>query len=304
MAVTINLNLPDEITVGTTDVVSGVDGTLIRNEGGKVGDTDYTIPKTDGTSGQVLTTNGAGVVSWQSPESGLTIGTTPITSGTVGRVLFEGSGNVLQEDSALFWDNTNKRLGVGATPSTSVRLDVRAQGALGSDIAFRVRNSANTADLFRLSGNGDIEWSDGIYSAGMQVFYSSIRFKYGGAGFGSRVEFNNSGIQLDYAGNISLGTPTNFGGGTGQIIVKTATAPTSNGADQFHLYSKDIVAGNAAPHFRTENGAVVKLYQETTSVAAATLVSGGGTALTDTDTFDGYTLKQIVKALRNQGLLA
>lgn len=44
--------------------------------------------------------------------------------------------------------------------------------------------------------------------------------------------------------------------------------------------------------------------QPTTAVAAATLVGGGGTTLTDTDTFDGYTLKQIVKALRNTGILA
>jgi hypothetical protein len=42
--------------------------------------------------------------------TGLTVGTTPITSGTVGRVLFEGTGNVLQESANLFWDNTNGRL--------------------------------------------------------------------------------------------------------------------------------------------------------------------------------------------------
>ena len=46
------------------------------------------------------------------------------------------------------------------------------------------------------------------------------------------------------------------------------------------------------------------IVQPTTSIASATLASLGGTALTDTDTFDGYTLKQIVKALRNSGLLA
>lgn len=46
------------------------------------------------------------------------------------------------------------------------------------------------------------------------------------------------------------------------------------------------------------------IVQPTTSVGAATLVSNGGTALTDTDTFDGYTLKQIVKALRDIGALA
>ena len=46
------------------------------------------------------------------------------------------------------------------------------------------------------------------------------------------------------------------------------------------------------------------IVQPTTGVASATRVGGGGTALTDTDTFDGYTLAQIVKALRNIGALA
>jgi len=46
------------------------------------------------------------------------------------------------------------------------------------------------------------------------------------------------------------------------------------------------------------------IVQPTTAVAAATRVGGGGTTVTDTDTFDGYTLAQIVKALRNIGALA
>jgi hypothetical protein len=46
------------------------------------------------------------------------------------------------------------------------------------------------------------------------------------------------------------------------------------------------------------------IVQPTTAVASATRVGGGGTALTDTDTYDGYTLAQIVKALRNIGALA
>ena len=46
------------------------------------------------------------------------------------------------------------------------------------------------------------------------------------------------------------------------------------------------------------------IVQPTTAVAAATRVGGGGTTVTDSDTFDGYTLAQIVKALRNIGALA
>lgn len=98
--------------------------------------------------------SGGGTVLEVFAVGGLTIGTTAIASGTIGRILFEATGNVLQQDSTLFWDNTNKRLGIGATPSSTVRLDIRAQGALSTDIAFRVRNSADSADLFNVLGNG------------------------------------------------------------------------------------------------------------------------------------------------------
>jgi hypothetical protein len=53
-----------------------------------------------------------------SAATGLTIGTTPISSGTIGRVLFQGTGNVLQQSGNLFWDSTNNRLGIGTdTPA-------------------------------------------------------------------------------------------------------------------------------------------------------------------------------------------
>jgi len=51
------------------------------------------------------------------PPTGITIGTTAITSGTVGRVLFEGTGNVVQESANLFWDATNNRLNYKARRS-------------------------------------------------------------------------------------------------------------------------------------------------------------------------------------------
>lgn len=111
---------------------------------------------------------------FKSPSGGsggstITVGTTPITSGVDGRVLFQ-SGGVVQQDSSLFWDNTNKRLGVGATPSTSVRLDVRAQGALSTDIAFRVRNSADTRNFLVVNGAGDV-FNNGAGGVTSNTFY-------------------------------------------------------------------------------------------------------------------------------------
>lgn len=71
-----------------------------------------------GSNGTILTSNGTSA-SWQAASATLVVGTSAITSGTIGRVLFQGTGNVLQQSANLFWDNTNGRLSIGgsATPS-------------------------------------------------------------------------------------------------------------------------------------------------------------------------------------------
>jgi hypothetical protein len=74
---------------------------------------------------------------------------------------------------------------------------------------------------------------------------------------------------------------------------KNVILDTTTGTKIGTASSQKLSFWNAAP-----------IVQPTTAVAAATLIGGGGTTITDTDTFDGYTLKQIVKALRNTGILA
>ena len=108
------------------------------------------------------------------PPSGITIGTTAITSGTVGRVLFEGTGNVVQESANLFFDSVNNRFGVGGTPTTTFDLigtsvscllirsgstnmiQTASSGIAGSDFRFRLftANQAQTLDLY---GSGDYD---------------------------------------------------------------------------------------------------------------------------------------------------
>lgn len=66
---------------------------------------------------------------------------------------------------------------------------------------------------------------------------------------------------LNSSGNIGLGTASYGASMVGGISFKSGTAPTGNVADCFQFYSADIVAGNAAPHFRTENGDIIKLFK-------------------------------------------
>ncbi|HEC68989.1 MAG TPA: hypothetical protein ENI31_01695, partial [Candidatus Omnitrophica bacterium] len=80
----------------------------------------YTLPNTDGTSGYVLKTDGAGSVSWQA-DSGDTF-----PSGTSGQTLrYDGSDWVA--DSNLYNDGTN--VGIGTT-SPRTKLELNNDGAI------------------------------------------------------------------------------------------------------------------------------------------------------------------------------
>jgi hypothetical protein len=86
---------------------------------------------------------------------GITIGTTAIASGTVNRILFEGAGNVVQQDSTFVWDNTDKRLilGTEAVASTNSRLVVIGKGT-GTNQTFAVHDSTGTNNSLVIRDDG------------------------------------------------------------------------------------------------------------------------------------------------------
>jgi hypothetical protein len=243
-------------------------------------------------------------------STGLTVGTTAIASGTVGRVLFEGTGNVVQQDSTLFWDNTNKRLGVGATPATAVRLDVRAQGALSTDIALRVRNSADSANLFSVQGDGvsNVLTRFNCGFSGMTTTGGALHVYAGNSSDFISRWFNTAG-----AGVISIRTVSNGG----QLTISDNTGTAGLTLDGQNSNALTFGAGRNI-YFDTATGTKIgattsqkfafwnatPIVQPTTAVASATVVSGSGGNVKHDDTFDGYTLEKVVKALRNTGLLA
>lgn len=72
-------------------------------------------------------------------EKSLRIGS-PIVNATAGSVLFAGTGGILQQDNSnLFWDDTNNRLGIGDT-SPDFTLDVA--GTFNADTSINL-NGAN-----------------------------------------------------------------------------------------------------------------------------------------------------------------
>jgi hypothetical protein len=310
-------------------------------------------------------------------------GTAPTTSSADNFILYSADrGGTAGRASAHFRseDGTINVLGdlsgIG-TASPSARLDVRAQGGLSTDIAFRVRNSADTINLFYVTGAGGV-FSHGVTGITSNIVYSSntaLQYATGtnniAIGNGLRLHTNGSrniaignNNVLDSNGNdcVAIGNAAGNGGATestligsggsgnftrsvkvgfnaalyvaatdsifignsagssftgggfntinsqsvligglsktlansdtneivigynstglgsntsaignssttrwklwGAGLLENITAPALSVTDNFHFYSNDITAGNAAPHFRTENGSIIKLYQQ------------------------------------------
>jgi hypothetical protein len=171
---------------------------------------DVDLVTTPPVNGNVLGYNGSLWVP-VTPSASITVGTTPIASGTVGRILFQNGGNVVGQDSSLFWDNTNKRFGVGATPASTVRLDVRAQGALSTDIAFRIRNSADTANILTSNGKGQV-WSNGSGAVTSNTSYGELALNANTTGV-NNTAFGYNALNT----NTISGQQTAFGWGALQL---------------------------------------------------------------------------------------
>jgi hypothetical protein len=307
------------------------------------------------------------------PTSGITVGTTPITSGTDTRVLFQ-DGSTVGQDADITWNKTINKLTIGAgtylqggsssldsfatgwglyncglrstlsgagngiwnvseisigMASPSAKLDVKAGGALSTDIVQRWRNSADSANLGKFTGDG--AFTIGTYtnaSAKMTVSGStSINISSEGgltAGYfqptqqsatikGIECLARQNGANIGkgiYTGADGSGVgSTNFGihayafnGTTNYAGYFDATGGTTNYA--LYVQRGNMVFGVSPTLNKIGFWNATPIVQPTTAIASATLASIGGGSIGINDTFDGYTLRQVVKALRNSGLLA
>jgi len=178
-------------------------------------------------------------------STGITIGTTAITSGTVGRVLFEGTGNVVQESANLFWDNTNKRLGIG-TSSPTFPLDVTYNdNSYNLGLSVRNTNAGTTALIgYSIYNSSNVKSASFVFApanfaiaslANTVIFSSEGSQKLGfiansgNGGTAQDIYFSTSGgnttyqMQIKGNGNVQIGTNTDAGfkldvNGTARVV--------------------------------------------------------------------------------------
>jgi hypothetical protein len=122
----------------------------------------------------------------------------------------------------------DRSVGIGSTPSSSIRLDVRAQGALSTDTAFRVRNSADTQNLMSITGDGRVAIGLNAQILGTTNAFRNVVIG-GGAKDISTAGVTENTIALGYNavsnnGGTALGANTQIAGVQGVAVGASAYA--------------------------------------------------------------------------------
>ena len=192
---------------GTQHVLSGNVGIGTASSLGATGNA-FTVYGTSQHYGNIVLANlAAGTSGIYFPDGSLqtTAAAAPssnIASGTAGAVQFSGGGGVFTSDvNNLFWDNTNKRIGIGTNAPIST-LDVN--GNMG------IRGAASSTGTFAAAGIN----SNSFVIAG-NVSVTSVLLPTNGI-------YAPNANQLGFATN---GTLKMFIDTTGNVGVGTGTAP-------------------------------------------------------------------------------
>jgi len=125
----------------------------------------------------------------------------PVTSGTSGSLLFvDASGNLAQDNSNLFWDDANDRLGIG-TNSPSKSIDILTSASWGG-INVTNTHSGSGARIFLNNNDADIATFE-MYGSGAGAGFA----KQGGFGSSTGIViYSNSTVGSGGSDSISFRT--------------------------------------------------------------------------------------------------
>lgn len=197
---------------GTLRLSGSTSGYVGISPAAAAGSTTYTLPSADGTTGQFLSTNGSGALSWSTPSSGISA-SSPNTFTAL--QTFDGSTSVL----ALALKNAAEKATVSATAATgTINFDVTTQSVL----YYTTNASGNFTLNFRASSGTSLNTA---MATGDSVTVAFLNTNGGTA-------YYNSAVQVD--GNSV--TPKWQGG----------TAPTAGNASSVDIYVYTIVKTGSA----------------------------------------------------------
>jgi hypothetical protein len=209
--------------------------------------------------------------------------------------LTSGSYNVAIGFEASYTGNLSGTLGIGyfanpVTSNTGVIGSNQAESRLDAIYFNGATSSGGSIYDIILSGSGGS--GSNASSANMSL--------QGGAPTGT----STTGGALNLRGYTALGSGSTAQTATTVLQITNATTVTVSNAVNFVFNATTGTKLGTATTQKIGFWNAAPIVQPTTAIASAAVVSGTGGNVKHDDTFDGYTVEQVVKALRNIGLLA
>lgn len=188
---------------GILKLTGATSGTVTIQGNAAAGTWSMTLPDAvPASNGYILTSDTSGITSWTNPTAlgiDLDVGTTAITNGAANRVLFQDSGNVLQESAAFTFATDTLTVGVSGTSTGYLKL------ANSTSAAFVQLSPVANATL-------QLGAPDAASPVAQTLQVQSV----------ATGTANTSGVNFSIAGSAGTGT-----GNGGQIIFKTAPIGTA-----------------------------------------------------------------------------
>lgn len=258
---------------------------------------------TNATKGKIL----FGTSAYDEVNNRLGIGTVSpgvaldiIGTGSISNLLTCGQINAYTSNLGLYAKNANSSIFFGTNVGSNVLAQWNGISTSGAVTTFTFTTPAHTNQTtttnipnFRISG-ANKQWATGTVANQYWNYLTANTAAFVGAStmtnsYGLYVEAATAGTNATITNNFALGL-------AGSLKIN----------DTFNIVF-DTTTGSKIMTSNLQKGAfwgATPIVQPTTAVAAATVVSGAGGTVKHDDTFDGYTLEKIVRALRNIGLLA
>jgi hypothetical protein len=169
--------------------------------------------------------------------SKLSVNNTPVINGTAGRIFFQGSTNVLQQSSNLFWNNTNGRLGIGTnTPlgilhlketATTTRMVMDGDAGQSKIITFRTnglqRFGLYLNNIAESGGNAGSNFAIRAYNDAGSLLSTPLYIHRDSGNIGVNTTVD-SGFKLDVNGTARVGSTLTL---NNNILMNAASATNS-----------------------------------------------------------------------------
>ena len=234
---------------------------------------------TSGNGGSVTITSGAG-------------GNTTGTSGVL--AISVGSSSSHSGALTITGGASSATLAAGAVTITG-----GANSSTGAGGTVTIKSGASTS-----GPGGTITLNGGTGSTTGGSF--SIRGGIGGTSTGGGLSLFGGNSTSGTGGSFSMAGGTSTSATGGSVTIAPGTGGVANGTVSINAGAGGTVIQIADNGTNAELGffAATPVPQPTTSIGSASFTANSGTAINSASTFDGYTIAQVVKALRNLGQLA